>query len=82
MATVDVPQVEEGGAVAQLLKENAVGPHPQRGLEQFLGAGLLEALAVLGVHHVDAVPLGDDELARVLDRYDALVVRDQLDEPL
>ena len=43
MPGIDVPQIEECGAVTQLLEQDAVGPHAQRAFEQLLGANLGQA---------------------------------------
>src|SRR3546814_4438180 len=80
MARVDVAQIKEGRAVPQLLQKDAIGPHAQRTLEQLLGADLREPLSLARIDHVHDIAMFDDELARILDREQPLVRRDQLDQ--
>src|SRR3546814_3121562 len=80
MARIHVSQIEEGGSVAQLLQEDAIRPHAQRTLEQLLGADLCQTLTFVRIDHMHDIAMLDDELARILDRQEPLVGRDQLDQ--
>src|SRR3546814_15450443 len=80
MPGIDVPQIEEGGAVTQLLEQDAVGPHAQRAFEQLLGANLGQALPLARIDHMDAIAMRHDQLTGVFDGKQPLLRWDQLDE--
>ena len=73
VAGVDVADVVERGAVAQLLQQDAIGPHAQAGFEQLFRADLGEALRALRIEQPHMVWLGDDQLRRVFDGDHALM---------
>src|SRR4029450_186252 len=86
MTGVDISDVGEGRSVPQLLEEDAVRPHAQAAFEEIFGVNLRLALPALRVEQPDVIGLRDDELRRILDGHDPLLVRDLvrrqcLDEP-
>src|SRR3546814_10455648 len=80
MPGIDVPQIEEGGAVTQLLEQDAVGPHAQRAFEQLLGANLGQALPLARIDHMDDIAMRHDQLTGVFDGKQPLLRWDKLDE--
>src|SRR3546814_1136279 len=80
MPGIDVPQIEEGGAVTQLLEQDAVGPHAQRAFEQLLGANLGQALPLARIDHMDDIAMRHDQPTGVFDGKQPLLRWDKLDE--
>src|SRR3546814_3791275 len=81
MALVDVAEIEERGAVAQLLQQYPVRPHTQGRFQKILCRDFRGALLVLRVEHVDNVAMRNDKFARVFDRQQSLVRRPELTQP-
>src|SRR3546814_11647949 len=81
MAGVDVAEIEERGAVAQLLQQYPVRPHTQGRFQKILCRDFRGALLVLRVEHVDHVAMRNDQFARVFDRQQPLMRRNKLDQP-
>src|SRR5438132_13234717 len=79
---VHIPKKEEGGSIAQLLQQDAVGSHPEAGSEQFTRTDLGKTLAVLGVEQPDTVVMRNDEFGSILDRDQSLVRRDRRNQRL
>ena len=82
MARIDIAQVKEGGAVAQLLQHDPVRPHSERAFEQLFRASLHHTVAILRIGHMNDVAMRKCQLAGVLDCQYPLMVRDQVEQAL